>query len=80
MNLLEGRSGLVSTLFPAKSMSILTERDPLLKNTPSRSGVIPAQAVKEPVHSHSPGPLEITRSSRYGILAGIWLAQFLSVC
>ena len=26
------------------------------------------------------GPLEITRPTRYGILAGIWTATFLSVC
>ena len=26
-----------------------------------------------------PGPLEISSTSRHGILAGIWLAQFLSV-
>ena len=27
-----------------------------------------------------PGPLEISRSNRYAILAGIWMATFLSVC
>ena len=26
-----------------------------------------------------PGPLEISRSNRYAILAGIWIATFLSV-
>ena len=26
------------------------------------------------------GPMEISRSTRYGILAGIWTATFLSVC
>lgn len=26
------------------------------------------------------GPLEISRATRYGILAGIWAATFLSVC
>ena len=26
------------------------------------------------------GPLEISRSTRYGILAGIWMGTFLSVC
>lgn len=25
-------------------------------------------------------PLEISKSTRYGILAGIWVATFLSVC
>lgn len=25
------------------------------------------------------GPLEISRSTRYGILAGLWMATFLSV-
>jgi len=28
---------------------------------------------------HRPGPLEISTSTRYGILAGIWVANFLSV-
>ncbi len=26
------------------------------------------------------GPMDIARSTRYGILAGIWVATFLSVC
>ena len=30
--------------------------------------------------AHLPGPLEISRSNRYAILAGIWTATFLSVC
>jgi len=28
---------------------------------------------------HRPGPLEISTSTRYGIMAGIWVAEFLSV-
>lgn len=27
----------------------------------------------------SPGPMEISRSTRHGILAGIWVATFLTV-
>jgi len=48
-------------------MSILTdERSPLLE---------------EPLnHKESlPGPRDISRSNRFGILAGVWLATFLSV-
>lgn len=45
------------------------ERDPLLHaengHTDSRSKII--------------GPLEISRSTRHGILAGIWVATFLTV-
>lgn len=47
------------------------ERDPLLQSeddTPTEG------------KAYKVGPLEITRSTRYGILAGIWAATFLSVC
>jgi hypothetical protein len=47
-----------------------TERDPLLVN---ESG-----GVGHSKHRH-PGPLEISTSARYGILAGLWSANFLSV-
>lgn len=30
--------------------------------------------------ARKPGPMAISRSTRYGILAGIWTATFLSVC
>lgn len=47
-----------------------TERDPLIKNA--------SQAAPLTVESKN-GPLDISRSRRYGILAGIWSATFLSV-
>jgi hypothetical protein len=45
-----------------------TERDPLIGSTHAAA---PAQ--------NKNGPLDISRSRRYGILAGIWSATFLSV-
>ncbi|OJA19157.1 hypothetical protein AZE42_05381 [Rhizopogon vesiculosus] len=45
-----------------------TERDPLLVN---------GSSLERSKHHH-PGPLEISRSTRYGILAGLWSANFLS--
>ncbi|KAI0062144.1 MFS general substrate transporter [Artomyces pyxidatus] len=50
-----------------------SERAPLLENGDSRSCSAP------PAQNHKPGPMEISRSTRYGILAGIWVANFLSV-
>ncbi|EJD06151.1 vacuolar amino acid permease [Fomitiporia mediterranea MF3/22] len=59
-----------------------TERAPLLGA--ANVGVTPLGASAAPVHQSTkdikakPGPLEITRSNRYAILAGIWTATFLS--
>ncbi|KAF7981055.1 hypothetical protein HWV62_35520 [Athelia sp. TMB] len=52
-------------------MSNSTERDPLLSPTTSTG----RDESKKPGQL---GPLEITRSTRWGILAGIWTANFLS--
>ena len=49
------------------------ENDPLLLE----SGVEPR---KDAGKKYQPGQLEISRATRYGILAGIWTATFLSVC
>ena len=52
----------------------MSERDLLLQRTsdaPQGDGQI-----KGP---KSVGPLDISRSTRYGILAGLWTATFLSV-
>ena len=35
---------------------------------------------KDPSKRYQAGPLEISKTTRYGILAGIWTATFLSVC
>lgn len=54
----------------AVSMQEPTERHPLIPATlTSKSGD----------DSRQVGPLEISRTTRYGILAGIWAATFLSV-
>lgn len=45
------------------------ERDPLLQ----------AENGRTDDRVTNPGPMEIPRSTRYGILAGIWLATFLTV-
>ncbi|KAH8100375.1 MFS general substrate transporter [Cristinia sonorae] len=50
-----------------------TERDPLLHTLhETGSGSLDGKPQKL-------GPLEISRSTRYGILAGVWVATFLSV-
>ena len=62
------------------------ERDPLLPvKVNGASSQSPAQISDSPqVESLKEakrrlGPLEISRSNRYSILAGIWVATFLSV-
>ena len=51
------------------------EREPLLG---TRNGEDSEQQVEN--KQSKQGPLEISRTTRYGILAGIWAATFLSVC
>jgi hypothetical protein len=46
-----------------------TERDPLIDKSNAKT----TQPQKYP------GPLEISKSNRYGILAAVWMATFLSV-
>ncbi|TBU53937.1 MFS general substrate transporter [Dichomitus squalens] len=49
------------------------ESDPLIPRTES----------PQPIGANKPrglGPMEISKSTRYGILAGIWAGTFLSVC
>ncbi|CCM04545.1 uncharacterized protein FIBRA_06726 [Fibroporia radiculosa] len=60
--------------------STASERQPLIQSLAAQPGaaagaVIPPAETKQPTKL---GPLEITRSTRYGILAGIWAATFLS--
>jgi hypothetical protein len=63
------------------ALMTLNERQPLLDREPPLDGLAlpgkPAQ-VKESSVRHL-GPSEITRSTRTGILAGIWVAMFLAV-
>ncbi|KAJ7142124.1 vacuolar amino acid permease [Mycena crocata] len=63
-------SALSKKKFPKMSVSP-TERDSLL-NKPRNASENEARNVEGP-----PGPLEVSKSSRYGILAGIWMATFL---
>ncbi|EPQ50683.1 vacuolar amino acid permease [Gloeophyllum trabeum ATCC 11539] len=64
-------------------MSEPTERDPLIQNAQLQQ-TLPGSATAPPPTEElgsSPkhlGPLEISRTTRYGILAGIWIATFLS--
>ena len=58
------------------------EREPLIEAPAGQPGaaigaVSPLPGDKE---GRKVGPMEISRSTRYGILAGIWTATFLSVC
>ncbi|KIJ98026.1 hypothetical protein K443DRAFT_104663 [Laccaria amethystina LaAM-08-1] len=56
------------------------EREPLLREPSSRSSSTPRKESDFCPSSLQPaGPLDISASSRQGILAGIWLAQFLSL-
>ena len=58
----------------------MSERDPLLRHDPSLSGQRQGEGEGgQKGVSRPPGPLEISRSTRYGILAGLWMATFLSV-
>ena len=54
-----------------------TERDPLLA-TPTQFRTN-AQNVEEFRKDEKLGPLEISRSNRWAILAGIWMGTFLGV-
>ena len=57
------------------------ERQPLLDREPPLDGIaLPGNPVqgKEDLARHL-GPQELTRSTRTGILAGIWVAMFLAV-
>ena len=70
-----------------------SERDPLLsspsvsalsaisKRTVSSTSTKYGLDFKSPIQTLVPplGPMEISASARHGVLAGIWLAQFLSV-
>jgi len=52
-----------------------TDRQPLLQNLVTR----PHETSKSKNTSGQIGPLDISSSTRHGILAGIWAASFLSV-
>lgn len=57
--------------------SQMSERDPLLQNHDSSQQLHQGKGQKGV--GRALGPLEISRSNRYGILAGLWIATFLSV-
>lgn len=66
-----------------RAMTEYNERSPLLRNAnlaavPPGAPTAPVQLAVKDVKVR-PGPLEIARSNRYAILAGIWTATFLSV-
>ncbi|KAH9939440.1 MFS general substrate transporter [Amylocystis lapponica] len=56
-------------------MNVPTEREPLLQTA---TASIPPPGTKTVDGRPVLGPLEISQSTRYGILAGIWAATFLS--
>ena len=56
----------------------MSERAPLLDSA-HRDGQQFQQGEGQKGIGHALGPLEISRSTRYGILAGLWIATFLSV-
>ena len=55
----------------------LAERAPLLQDRDS--GRQSQQGEGQICIDRALGPLEISRTARYGILAGLWMATFLSV-
>ena len=57
----------------------MSERDPLLQDHDSGQQILQVESEGENGVSRELGPLEISRSTRYAILAGIWMATFLSV-
>ena len=60
----------------------MSERDPLLlqdSNNDSGQQLQHGKSQKVVGRVVPVGPLEISRSTRYGILAGLWIATFLSV-
>ncbi|KAJ7932767.1 vacuolar amino acid permease [Mycena leptocephala] len=68
---------LASSSQPLKSTNMAnfqTEHDPLINRPQNAKPTTRAQIGNSP---QGPGPLEISKSNRYGILAGIWMATFL---
>lgn len=61
----------------SSAYSAMSERDPLLD--PASAALPPAVGESASAAPPGLGPLEITRRTRYGILAGIWVGNFLSV-
>lgn len=64
-------------LLPCLQTAMSSERDPLLI-TPPRSNAN-LQNFQEAKEAEEHGPLEVSRSNRATILAGIWMANFLGV-
>lgn len=73
-------------------VDIYPEREPLLRGSSQSTvaslrthvslptyGSDTKSSIPRPSTLDPPGPLEISSASRHGILAGIWLAQLLSV-
>lgn len=75
---------LLTITIAGTGMSQRSEREPLLREAnqaalpPGAPAVPVLEAVKDVKVRH--GPLDISRTNRYAILAGIWTATFLSVC
>lgn len=61
----------------------MSERDPLLQHTnglgQEYQQLQGEEGCRQKGVNRALGPLEISRSTRYGILAGLWMATFLSV-
>ena len=63
---------------PSSELDIqMSEQDPLLQDHDSGNKL--QQGGCQKGVGRALGPLEIPRSTRYGILAGLWIATFLSV-
>ena len=67
----------VANLVPCSKTAMSSERDPLLTTPPQRHAN--AQNEAEIKNGRGLGPLEVSRSNRNAILAGIWMANFLGV-
>ncbi|KAF4615525.1 hypothetical protein D9613_003503 [Agrocybe pediades] len=56
----------------------MSEREPLLRGTAESTQQDGGEIIQTGKDPNRVGPLDISRSTRYGILAGLWTATFLS--
>lgn len=71
----KGRTGNYS-LVSCSQTTMSSERDPLLATSSQNRGNVRNEEAREEKRL---GPLEISRSNQWAILAGIWTASFLGV-
>jgi hypothetical protein len=64
----------------SSNTKMYTEQTPLLQAAATKAkAYTDSQQRNNDIDNKKPGPLELSRSTRYGILLGLWIANFLSV-